>query len=57
MSRLRIMRAERDGLVRKLEISFDDKMESKDQNYIVSSATVLGEYLINKGYKCSDDPL
>lgn len=57
MSRLRITRAERDGLLRSLQIDFGAKMDSTDQNYIVSSATVLRDYLSKKGYKCSDDPL
>jgi hypothetical protein len=56
MSRLRITRVERDKLVRSLQISFGDKMERKDQDYIVSSATVLRDYLSKKGYKCSDEP-
>lgn len=56
MSRLRITRAERDGLLRSLQIDFGAKMDSTDQNYIVSSATVLRDYLSKKGYKCSDDP-
>jgi len=56
MSRLRITRAERDELARSLQISFGNKMEQTDQNWIVSSATVLRDYLIKKGYKCSDDP-
>jgi hypothetical protein len=56
MSRLRITRAERDGLLRSLQIDFGTKMDSTDQNYIVSSATVLRDYLSKKGYKCSDDP-
>jgi hypothetical protein len=56
MSRLRITRAERDGLVRSLQIDFDGKMDQTDQNCIVSSASVLRDYLIKKGYKCSDDP-
>jgi hypothetical protein len=56
MSRLRITRAERDELVRSLQISFGEKMDQTDQNWIVSSATVLRDYLIKKGYKCSDDP-
>ncbi len=55
MSRLRITRAERDGLVRSLQIDFDGKMDQTDQNYTVSAATVLRDYLIKKGYKCSDD--
>jgi hypothetical protein len=56
MSRLRITRAERDKLARFLQIDFGDKMNATDQNYIVSSASVLRDYLIKKGYKCSDDP-
>jgi hypothetical protein len=56
MSRLRITRAERDKLVRSLQIDFDGKMDQTDQNYIVSSASVLRDYLIKKGYKCADDP-
>jgi hypothetical protein len=31
-------------------------MDQTDQNYIVSSASVLRDYLVKKGYKCSDDP-
>ncbi len=27
-----------------------------DQNYIVSTAKVLRDYLTKKGYKCADDP-
>jgi hypothetical protein len=57
MSRLRITREERDKLVRSLQISFGDKMDAKEQPYFVSSASVLRNYLIKKGYKCSDDPL
>lgn len=36
---------------------FTFHLDSTDQNYIVSSATVLRDYLSKKGYKCSDDPL
>lgn len=57
MSRLRITRAERDELLRDLQIEFGAKMESAEQNPTVSSATVLRNYLSKKGYKCSDDPL
>lgn len=56
MSRLRIKRAERDKLVQFLQIDFGAKMDAKDQNYIVSSASVLRDFLMKKGYKCSDDP-
>jgi hypothetical protein len=57
MSVLRITRAERDHLLQTLQIDFGDKMNGPDQNYIVSSAAVLRDYLSKKGYKCSDDPL
>jgi hypothetical protein len=57
MSRLSITRAQRDGLVRTLQIDFGDKMSRTDQNYIVSSATVLRDFLTKKGYKCSDEAM
>jgi hypothetical protein len=55
-SRLIITKAERAKLIQALTTSFGKKMEAKDQNYIVSSATVLRDYLQKKGYKCSDEP-
>lgn len=56
MSRLRITRADRTRLLQALQIDFGDKMNRADQNYIVSSATVLRDYLSKKkGYKCSDE--
>jgi hypothetical protein len=57
MSRMTGTKAERAKLVRDLTTSFGKKMEAKDQNYIVSSATVLRDYLQKKGYKCADEPL
>jgi hypothetical protein len=57
VSRLIITRAQRDGLVRSLQLSFGKKLEQSDQNYIVSAASVLRDYLSKKGYRCSDDPL
>jgi hypothetical protein len=56
MSRLSITRAERDALVRSLEMSFGKKLDLDNQNYIVSSASILRNLLSKKGYKCSDDP-
>jgi hypothetical protein len=57
MSRLSITRAERNELVRRLQISFGTKLDQKEQNLIVSAASVLRHYLQEKGYKCSDEPL
>jgi hypothetical protein len=57
MSRLRITRTERDRLLQSLQIDFGDKMNQTDQNYIVSAATLLRDYLSKKGYKCADDRL
>jgi len=54
MSRLIIKRAEREKLLQDITTYFGGKTEQKDQNYIVSSASVLKEYLL-KGYTCSDD--
>ena len=57
VSRLIITRAQRDGLVRSLQISFGKKLDLSDQNFTVESAAVLRDYLSRKGYKCSDEPL
>jgi hypothetical protein len=57
VSRLTITRAQRDGLVRSLQISFGKKLDLSDQNLTVASASVLRDYLSRKGYKCSDEPL
>ncbi len=48
MGRLSITRAERDRLVRSLRISFGKKLDQHDQNLIVSSASVLRDYLAKK---------
>jgi hypothetical protein len=41
VSGLIITRAQRDGLVRSLQLSFGKKLKQSDQNYIVSAASVL----------------
>jgi hypothetical protein len=55
LSHLVITRAERDRLVHELTLAFGQKMGQANQNYTVSSASVLKEYL-TKDYKCADDP-
>jgi len=55
MRRLIVTRKERDSLVHQISISFK-KRDAKDENYIVSAATVLWEYLARKGYRCADEP-
>lgn len=54
VSHLIITKAERDSLVQSLTTTFGNKMDEKDQNYGVSSATVLRNVL--NEHKCSDDP-
>jgi hypothetical protein len=54
-SHLIITRDERASLISKLDDSFGAKLDQKDQNYTVSAATVLKDYL-NKDFKCSDEP-
>jgi hypothetical protein len=54
--RLLITRAERDKLINELTTKFGGKMQQNRQNYIVSAASVLYDYLAKKGYKCADDP-
>jgi len=55
LSHLVITKAERDKLVKDISTAFGKKLEQKDQNYIVSSASLLKAFLL-KDYKCSDDP-
>jgi hypothetical protein len=57
MSRLLITRAERNKLVQSLQLEFGKQLDVSDQNYIVSSAAILRDYLTKKGFKCSDDAL
>jgi hypothetical protein len=54
ISRLIIKRAEREKLLQGITNYFGEKVEQKNQNYIVSSASVLKAYLL-KGYTCSDE--
>jgi hypothetical protein len=51
-----ITKAERDELVRQIKLSFGDKLNQHNQNWIVSAASVLEFYLEKKGYKCADEP-
>lgn len=54
-SHLIITRDEKASLISKLDDFFGAKLDQKDQNYTVSAATVLKDYL-NKDFKCSDEP-
>jgi hypothetical protein len=54
-SHLIITKEEKTTLTSKLDDSFGTKLEQNDQNYTVSSASVLKHYL-DKGFKCSDEP-
>jgi hypothetical protein len=54
-SHLIITKAERSNLVDRLNIAFGSKLDQKDQNLLVSAATVLRGYLL-KDFKCSDEP-
>jgi hypothetical protein len=37
-------------------LTFGGKLAAKDQNYTVSAAWLLKEFLSKKGYKLADDP-
>lgn len=56
LSHLTITKAERDTLVRQLNLSFGKKMDQENQNWGVSAASVLKTYLTEKGYLFADDP-
>jgi hypothetical protein len=55
MRRLIVTKKERGGLIHQISISFK-RLDAKDENYTVSAATVLWEYLARKGYRCADEP-
>ena len=55
MSRLLITKAQRKQLADRINRSFGKKLNQSDQNYTVSSASVLRTYLTEKGYKCADE--
>ncbi len=55
MSRLVITKEQRKQLVTEISNQFGSKLDQKNQNYYVSSASVLKGYLL-KDYKSSDDP-
>jgi hypothetical protein len=50
-----IAKEERTKLIDSLDTAFGSKMDAKDQNWIVSSASVLKAYLL-KDFKSSDEP-
>jgi hypothetical protein len=56
LSHMIITKAEKQDLVRDIELEFGEKLKQKDQNYIVGAASVIEHYLKEKGYKCSDEP-
>lgn len=56
VSRLTITCAERDALVRTINVDFGSKLNVEKQNWTVSAASVIRDYLIKKGYTCSDEP-
>jgi hypothetical protein len=56
LSHLSISRAQDKELLEELKLGFGSALDEKDQNWTVSSASVLRTYLRDKGYKFSDDP-
>lgn len=55
VSHLIITKAQRKGLVTMIDRSFGQRLAQKDQNWTVSSASVLRSYLVGD-HKSSDDP-
>ena len=54
-SHLIITKEQKSALIAKLNDSFGAKLDQKNPNYTVGSASVLRDYL-NKDFKCSDEP-
>jgi hypothetical protein len=55
MSRLVITKSERDDLIKRIQTTFGTKLNQKQQSFVVSSATVLRDWL-RSGYIGSDEP-
>jgi hypothetical protein len=55
-SHLLITRAEKSDLQDQLEIILKGQSDKGDHDYYISSAMVLREVLLKKGYKCADEP-
>lgn len=55
MSRLIVTKKERDDLVRQINLNFTG-LDAKEANYTVSAVAILRDYLVRKGYTCTDDP-
>jgi hypothetical protein len=53
-SHLIVTKEQKAALIAKLQDSFGAKLDQKTQNYTVSAASVLRDYL-NKDFKCSDE--
>ena len=56
LSHLIITKKQGKELLNYLNSSFGSSLNAKHQNWTVSSASVLKSYLLEKGYKFSDDP-
>src|SRR5260370_751305 len=56
LSHLVITRKQGQEILNSLQRGFGTSMNAKEQNWTVSSASVLRTYLRDKGYKFSDDP-
>lgn len=54
VSHMIVSKAEKTWLLKALTNGFGDKMDQKDQNFGVSSATIFRAGL--REHKCSDDP-
>ena len=57
LNRLSITMAQRDELIRSLQMDFGRKLDQENKNFIVKSAALLRDNLSKKGYKCSDEPV
>jgi hypothetical protein len=51
-----VSKAERAKLIDDLIVDFGSKLDQKDQNFTVGSASVLKAYFLKDDFKCSDEP-
>ena len=51
-----ITSSERQALISQIDSEFGDALDGAHANALVSSASVLKSYLVNSGYRSSDEP-
>ena len=55
LSHIVATKAERDKIISEIQFNFGKKLQNKNMNYAVATASILDSYF-HKGFKCADEP-